>query len=546
MTGQEHTNIRGSAAHTFGEFDFIVVGAGSAGCVLANRLSKSPSNRVLVLEAGGSDTYIWIHIPVGYLYCMGNPRTDWGFATEAEPGLNGRALAYPRGKVLGGCSSINGMIYMRGQARDYDGWRQMGNAGWGWDDVLPYFRRSQNYFSGADEFHGAEGEWRVEGQRLSWEILTAFQDAAACVGIPKIEDFNRGDNFGSSYFRVNQRRGWRLNATKAFLRPAMKRRNLRVQTKAQVKRIRIEGGRAVGVEFWLDGALRYASASREVILSAGAIGSPQLLEVSGIGDAERLRALGVDVAHHLAGVGENLQDHLQVRAAYKVSGTRTLNERASTWHGKLGIGLQYALFRSGPMSMAPSQLGVFAKSDPSFETPNLQFHVQPLTLEKFGEPLHTFPAFTASVANLRPESRGSVHAASSDARDAPKIRPNYLATAGDRQVAADALKLTRRIVAQAPLQKFRPEEFKPGPQIASDDELARAAGDIATTIFHPVGTACMGSDDRAVVDDQLRVRGIAGLRVIDASVMPTITSGNTNAPTTMIAERGADLVLGVA
>ena len=438
------------------------------------------------------------------------------------------------------------MIYMRGQARDYDGWRQMGNSGWGWDDVLPYFRRSQNYFAGADEYHGDEGEWRVEQQRLSWEILTAFQDAAACVGIPKIDDFNRGDNFGSAYFRVNQRRGWRLNAAKAFLRPVMKRSNLRVQTKAQVKRIVIENGRAVGVEFWLDGALRSVSAKREVILAAGAIGSPHLLEVSGIGDAARLRDLGIDVVHHLPGVGENLQDHLQVRAAYKVTGTRTLNERASTWRGKLGIGLQYALFRSGPMSMAPSQLGVFAKSDPSFETPNLQFHVQPLTLEKFGEPLHKFPAFTASVANLRPESRGSVHARSSDAREHPSIRPNYLATAGDRQVAADALKLTRSIVAQAPLQKYRPEEFKPGAHIASDEELAQAAGDIATTIFHPVGTARMGADDRAVVDDRLRVRGIAGLRVIDASVMPTITSGNTNAPTTMIAEKGADLILGAA
>ena len=528
---------------TFGEFDFIVVGAGSAGCVLANRLSKHPGNRVLVLEAGGNDNYIWIHIPVGYLYCMGNPRTDWGFATEAEPGLNGRALAYPRGKVLGGCSSINGMIYMRGQAHDYDGWRQMGNAGWGWDDVLPYFRRSQSYFAGADEFHGDEGEWRIEEQRLSWDILTAFQDAAACVGIPKIDDFNRGDNFGSAYFRVNQRRGWRLNAAKAFLRPAMKRGNLRVQTKAQVKRIRVAQGRANGVEFWLDGRLHYAAASREVILAAGAVGSPHLLEVSGIGDADRLHALGIDVVHHLPGVGENLQDHLQVRAAYKVSGTRTLNERASTWRGKFGIGLQYALFRSGPMSMAPSQLGVFAKSDPSRETPNLQFHVQPLTLEKFGEPLHKFPAFTASVANLRPESRGSIHARSADAREHPVIRPNYLATPGDRQVAADALKLTRRIVAQAPLQRFRPDEFKPGPQVASDEDLAQAAGDIATTIFHPVGTARMGRDDRAVVDDRLRVRGIADLRVIDASVMPTITSGNTNAPTTMIAEKGADLVL---
>ena len=527
----------------FGTFDYIVVGAGSAGCVLANRLSQDPANRVLVLEAGGNDNYIWIHIPVGYLYCMGNPRTDWGFSTEAEPGLNGRALAYPRGKVLGGCSSINGMIYMRGQARDYDGWRQMGNVGWGWDDVLPYFRKSQSYFAGADDMHGAEGEWRIEEQRLSWEILSAFQDAAEAVGIPKIQDFNRGDNFGSAYFRVNQRGGIRQNAAKAFLRPAMKRPNLTVQTKAQVKRIRIESGRAVGVEFWLGDTLCYAAAHREVVLSAGAVGSPHLLELSGVGDGERLKALDLPVIHHSPDVGENLQDHLQVRAAFKVKGVRTLNEQASSLFGKIGIGLQYAFFRSGPMSMAPSQLGVFARSDPSFETPNLQFHVQPLTLEKFGEPLHTFPAFTASVANLRPESRGSIHAKSPDPRAAPSIRPNYLSTAGDRQVAADALRLTRKIVAQTPLKKYAPEEFKPGPQISSDEDLARAAGDIATTIFHPVGTARMGDDDKAVVDSALRVRGIRGLRVIDASIMPTITSGNTNAPTTMIAEKGADLIL---
>ena len=538
--------MKAAGERIFGTFDYIVVGAGSAGCVLANRLSRDSRNHVLVLEAGASDNYVWIQIPVGYLYCMGNPRTDWGFATDAEPGLNGRALAYPRGKVLGGSSSINGMIYMRGQARDYDGWRQMGNVGWGWDDVLPYFRKSQNYFAGADDMHGAEGEWRIEEQRLSWEILSAFQNAAEAVGIPKVDDFNRGDNFGSSHFRVNQRRGRRQNAAKAFLRPAMKRPNLTVQMKAQVKRVRIENQRAIGVEFWLGETLHYAAARREVVLSAGAIGSPHLLELSGIGDGERLRALDLPVLHHAPGVGENLQDHLQVRAAFKVKGVRTLNEQVSTLFGKIGIGLQYAFFRSGPMSMAPSQLGVFAKSDPSFETPNLQFHVQPLTLDRFGEPLHTFPAFTASVANLRPESRGSVHARTPDPRAHPAIKPNYLSTAADRQVAADALRLTRKIVAQAPLSRYAPEEFKPGLHIVTDEDLAQAAGDIATTIFHPVGTARMGSDDRAVVDDALRVRGIAGLRVVDASIMPTITSGNTNAPTTMIAEKGADLILAEA
>jgi choline dehydrogenase len=538
--------VPSAEARPFGTFDYIVVGAGSAGCVLANRLSVDPRRRVLVLEAGGEDNYIWIKIPVGYLYCMGNPRTDWGFATESEPGLNGRSLAYPRGKVLGGCSSINGMIYMRGQARDYDGWRQMGNVGWGWADVLPYFRKSQNYFAGADEMHGADGEWRIEEQRLSWEILDAFRDAAAAAGIPKIDDFNRGDNFGSAYFRVNQRRGWRQNAATAFLRPAMKRKNLVVQTKALVERVRIADGRALGVEFRLGDRLHFAAVSGEVILAAGAIGSPHILELSGIGDAARLREIGIAPVHHLRGVGENLQDHLQVRAAFKVSGTKTLNERAASWRGKLGIALEYALFRSGPMSMAPSQLGVFAKSNPNFETANLQFHVQPLTLEKFGEPLHAFPAFTASVANLRPESRGSVHATSADPRGKPSIRPNYLSTPGDRQVAADALRLTRNIVAQKPLARFSPEEFKPGRDITSDEDLARAAGDIATTIFHPVGTARMGSDPESVVDPQLRLRGLDGLRVIDASIMPVITSGNTNAPTTMIAEKGADLVLSAA
>jgi choline dehydrogenase len=525
-----------------GRFDYIIVGAGPAGCVLANRLTADPTVRVLLLEAGGRDDYIWIHIPVGYLYCMGNQRTDWCFKTEAEPGLNGRALAYPRGKVLGGCSSINGMIYMRGQARDYDQWRQLGNAGWSWDDVLPYFKRSQDQVRGADEMHGIGGETRVEEQRLSWEILDAFREAAAETGIPKTDDFNRGNNEGCGYFQVTQRRGIRRSAARAFLHPVLKRPNLTVMTHAQAKRVRLDGRRATGVEFWRDGAASVANASREVILAAGAVGSPQLLQVSGIGPAELLQRNGIEIRHALPGVGENLQDHLQLRLAYKVSNTKTLNERASRLIGRLGIGLEYALFRRGPMSMAPSQLGAFAKSDPSRETPDLQYHVQPLTLDRFGEPLHPFPAFTASVCNLRPTSRGSIHITGPDARAAPAIKPNYLASEEDRRVAVAAIRLTRRICAAPALARFAPEEFKPGSEFRSDAELEKIAGDIATTIFHPVGTCRMGPDDRSVVDERLRVHGIGGLRVVDASIMPTITSGNTNAPTVMIAEKAADMI----
>jgi choline dehydrogenase len=526
----------------FGTFDYVIVGAGTAGCVLANRLSQDPAVKVLLLEAGGKDDYLWIHIPVGYLYCMGNPRTDWGFRTESEPGLNGRALNYPRGKVLGGCSSINGMIYMRGQARDYDQWRQLGNAGWGWDDVLPWFRKSEDNWAGADDMHGAGGEWRVEEQRLHWEILDAFRDAAALEGLPKIDDFNRGNNEGVSYFRVNQRRGVRWNTAKAFLRPVQGRANLTVLTHAHTRRLVLDGRRVTGVEFERGGERLLATVTGEALLAAGAIGSPHLLQLSGIGPAALLRSHGIAVQNELAGVGENLQDHLQVRCAWRVHGVKTLNERAGTLLGKAAIGLEYLLFRSGPMSMAPSQLGAFAKSDPALETPDLQYHVQPLSLERFGEPLHAFPAFTASVCNLRPESRGHVRLAAADPKTPPSIRPNYFSTARDRRVAADAIRLTRRIVAQPPLQKYRPEEFKPGPAYESDEALAQAAGDIATTIFHPVGTAKMGQDAMAVVDERLRVRGVSGLRVVDASIMPTITSGNTNAPVIMIAEKGADMI----
>ncbi|MEQ9814791.1 MAG: choline dehydrogenase [Azospirillaceae bacterium] len=532
----------GATGTEIGEVDYVIVGAGSAGCVLANRLSADLDTEVLLLEAGGKDDYAWIHIPVGYLYTMNNPRTDWCFMTEAEEGLNGRRLNYPRGRVLGGCSSINGMIYMRGQAADYDHWRQLGNAGWGWSDVLPYFIRSEDNVRGADDFHGAGGEWRVEEMRLSWEILDAFRDAAEQAGYPKTDDFNRGDNEGFGYFQVNQRRGVRWNTSKAFLKPVKDRPNLTVITEAEAERLLIETGRAAGVVFRQGGAQRTVRARREVILAAGAIGSPHLLQLSGIGPGELLRRNGVEVVHDLPGVGGNLQDHLQIRMAFKVDGTKTLNERANRFLSRLGMGLQYFLLKRGPLTMAPSQLGGFVKSDPALATPNMEYHVQPLSTEKLGDPLHPFPAFTASVCNLRPVSRGHVHLKGPEPRQAPAIRPCYLAEEADRRVAAEAIRVTRRIVAQPALQRFHPVEFKPGPELDGDAELARAAGDIASTIFHPVGTCKMGGDSLAVVDSRLRVRGVAGLRVVDASIMPTITSGNTNAPTIMIAEKASEMI----
>jgi choline dehydrogenase len=529
-----------------GDFDYIVVGAGTAGCIVANRLSIDPANRVLILEAGGNDNWIWFHIPVGYLFAIGNPRSDWMFRTEPEAGLNGRALAYPRGKVIGGSSAINAMISMRGQAADYDHWRQLGLGGWGWNDVLPAFRRLEDHFLGASEHHGVGGGWRIEAPRLSWKVLDAVGAAAEEMGIRKIPDFNTGDNEGVGYFHVNQKRGRRWSSARGFLKPALSRSNLRLETDVLVDRLIVEQGRAVGVRFIRGGEMIEARASGEVILCAGSIGSAQVLHRSGIGPAEWLASLGIETALDRQGVGRNLQDHLQQRAIYRVDGVRTLNE---TYHSLIRrgmMGLDYAFRRRGPLTMAPSQLGIFTRSDPRRERANIQFHVQPLSLDKFGDPLHRFPAITVAACNLQPTSRGTVRIRSAQPQQAPSIAPNYLSTVEDRQVAADAIRTTRRLMKQPALAAYRPQELLPGPSVGDDElSLAKAAGDIGTTIFHPVGTAKMGiaSDPMAVVDERLRFYGIDGLRVVDASVMPTITSGNTNTPTAMIAEKGATMIL---
>jgi len=530
-----------------GEYDYVVVGAGSAGCVVANRLSANPANRVLVLEGGGHDRWIWFHIPVGYLFAIGNPRADWMFETEPQPGLNGRSLKYPRGKVIGGSSAINAMISMRGQSQDYDHWRQLGLTGWGWDDVRPVFRRLDSHYGGETEHHGADGEWRVEEPRLRWDVLDAMAQAAVEMGIPATPDFNTGDNTGVSYFHVNQKRGLRWSSARGFLKPVLKRSNLRLETGVLVDRVLFDGTRAMGVRYVQDGQVKEVRVKGEVVLCAGAVGSPALLQRSGVGPAEWLSEHGIATVLDKPGVGRNLQDHLQQRAIYQVAGIKTLNETYHSLIGRALMGLEYALFQKGPLTMAPSQLGIFTHSSKQHEArANLQFHIQPLSLDKFGDPLHRFPAVTVAACNLQPTSRGIIRIRSADPAAKPIIAPSYLSTDEDREVASDAIRVTRRLMRQPALRPFSPVEYLPGPAVGDDPEsLARAAGDIGTTIFHPVGTAKMGlpSDPRAVVDDRLRVFGLQALRVIDASVMPTITSGNTNTPTIMIADKGSRMVI---
>jgi len=527
----------------FGSFDYVIVGAGSAGCLLANRLSQDSTKTVLLLEAGGKDDYFWIDIPVGYLYTIANPRTDWCYKTEPDEHLAGRSIHYARGRVLGGCSSINAMIHMRGQKEDWDHWAALGNRGWSWDDVLPIFRSLEDYERGATDGYGAGGEVRVEDPRVRWEIIDAWREAAAQCGIPKVKVFNNGDNFGCAYFQMNQKRGRRWSATNAFLRPVQHRKNLTVLTGAMVSKVRFENRQATGIEFQLAKKSYFVEARAETILAAGAIGSPQLLQLSGVGAGERLNALGIKLVHHLPGVGENLHDHLQIRMQYKVKNVRTLNGMANRWWGKAAIALEYFAFRTGPLTMPPSQAGAFARSNPSQPTPNIEWHVQPLSLDKFGEPLHEFPAITPSVCNLRPRSRGWLRIKSADPAAYPEIKLNYLAEEEDRKVAVDAMRFTRRIMAAPALQRYQPEEYKPGSSVENELEMQRAAGQLGTTIFHPVGTCKMGSDAMAVVDADLKVHGIQKLRVVDASIFPRITSGNTNAPTYVVAEKGARAIL---
>jgi choline dehydrogenase-like flavoprotein len=531
------------------QFDYIIVGAGSAGCIIANRLSADAATRVLLVEAGDDDRSIWTRIPIGYMYMIGHPTFDWCFETQPEPQLKGRKIQHPRGKVLGGSSSINGMIQIRGQAADFDHWRQLGLEGWGWDSVLPYFKRHEDFALGANEFHSVGGELGVSPQRVNWPILDAVRRAAVEDGVHETNDFSNGVGEGVGPYHVIQRNGVRASAARAFLKPARNRRNLRIETGALTARILFEGRRAVGIEYRQRGTTRQARARREVIIATGSIKTPQLLMLSGVGPGAHLADHGISVLVDRPGVGANLQDHLQMLLTYQLEGTHTLNQRYNAPFGKVGIALEYALLRRGPMAMGPSPLGIFLRSDQDRDRANLAFTVLPFSRVSPGmkSNFHPFPAITMSVYTCRPTSRGTVRLKNPDTAAAPELRFNYLSTPDDRELAVESIRITRRIMGRKALAPYRPVEIRPGPQVRDDDDqaLLEAFGAHATTIFHPVGTARMGAphDAHAVVDARLRVIGVEALRVIDASVMPTITSGNTNAPTMMIAEKGAALVL---